>query len=225
MTSLDASHPGLAAARRPIPDPPEGDLDRVWHIPVETQVTTGAEANARAMLNALGIRGDDGTPGRLVRALHEMTAGRLVDPRRHLAVQFPPISSEPGPIVVEDVPFTSVCEHHVLPFTGHATVAYLPHPGQPIVGLSKLARLVQDYAARPQVQERLTDQVVTALMEVLEPAGAACAVRGVHSCMALRGARTGQSSAMTTVQYAGVMRGDPWRREFAARLVTPAWRG
>lgn len=179
---------------------------------------------ARDMLTALGVHGDDDTPGRLVRALHEMTAGRLVDPRRHLTVQFPPTSSRPGPVIVEDVPFVSVCEHHVLPFTGYATVAYLPKPGQPIVGLSKLARLVQEYAARPQVQERLTDQVVTGLMTSLNPAGAACAVRGVHSCMTLRGARTGQSSAMTTVQYAGVMGEDPWRREFAARLVTPAWR-
>jgi GTP cyclohydrolase I len=184
-----------------------------------------AETAARQMLTDLGIHGDDRTAGRLVRALHEMTAGRLVDPRRHLHVQFPPTSTEPGPIVVEDVPFASVCEHHVLPFVGHATVAYLPRPGQPIVGLSKLARLVQDYAARPQVQERLTDQVVTALMEVLDPAGAACAIRGVHTCMTLRGARTGHASAMTTVQYAGVMHDDPWRREFAARLTTPAWRG
>lgn len=190
---------------------------------------TGVDIDAAAMaaatmLDALGIRGDDDTPARLVRALHEMTGGRLVDPRRHLAVQFPPTSSAPGPVIVEDVPFTSVCEHHVLPFTGHATLAYLPRPGQRIVGLSKLARLVQDYAARPQVQERLTDQVVTGLMDALDPAGAACAVRGVHSCMTLRGARTGQSSAMTTVQYAGAMDDDPWRREFAARLVTPAWR-
>lgn len=178
---------------------------------------------ARTMLAALGIHGDELTPDRLVRALDELTYGRSQDPRRHLAVQFPPTSGEPGPVVVEDVPFTSVCEHHVLPFTGVATVGYLPRPGQPIVGLSKLARLVQEYAARPQVQERLTDQVVTALLDTLNPAGAACAVRGVHSCMTLRGARTGQSAAMTTVQYAGTMGGDPYRREFAGRLVTAAW--
>jgi GTP cyclohydrolase I len=158
---------------------------------------------AADMLDALGIAGDNETPGRLVRALHELTHGRLEDPRAHLQVQFPPPASKPGLIVVTDVPFTSVCEHHVLPFTGVATVAYLPSPGAKIVGLSKLARLVQGYAARPQVQERLTDQVVTALMDVLDPEGAACAVRGVHSCMALRGARTGVSAAMTTAQYGG----------------------
>lgn len=91
------------------------------------------------------------------------------------------------------------------------------------MGLSKLARLVQEYAARPQVQERLADQVVTALWDVLEPLGAACALRGVHSCMALRGARTGQSAAMTTVQYAGRLHSDPWRSEFNARLCTASW--
>ncbi|TDC28493.1 GTP cyclohydrolase I FolE [Micromonospora sp. 15K316] len=186
---------------------------------------TDATWHAAAMLKHLGITGDDDTPARLVRALHELTAGRLTDPRQHLTVQFPPVSSTPGVIVVEDVPFTSVCEHHVLPFTGHATVAYLPHPEQPIVGLSKLARLVQDYAARPQVQERLTGQVVDALLDVLQPAGAACAVRGTHSCMALRGARTGTNSAMTTVAFAGVLATDPYRREFTDRLATRAWRG
>lgn len=183
-----------------------------------------AAEGAAEMLKHLDIGGDDDTPARLVKALHELTRGRLTDPRDHLAVQFPPTSAVPGVIVVEDIPFVSVCEHHVLPFTGVATVAYLPRPGDAIVGLSKLARLVQDYAARPQVQERLTDQVITALMEVLDPAGAAAAIRGVHSCMALRGARTGVSAAMTTSQYAGVMAEDPFRTEFNARLVTAAWR-
>lgn len=180
---------------------------------------------AKRLLDALGILGDDDTPGRLVKALHELTVGRLIDPRNHLLVQFPPVANDPGPIVVEDVPFTSVCEHHILPFTGHATVAYLPHPEQPIVGLSKLARFVRDYAARPQLQERLTHQVITTIMETLIPAGAACAIRASHTCMTLRGAKTGHGSAMTTVQYAGVMKGNPWRGEFNARLTTPPWTG
>ncbi len=182
-----------------------------------------AAMHAAAMLDALGIRGDDKTPGRLVRALDELAAGRHTDPGRHLEVQFPPTATEPGLIVVTDVPFTSLCEHHLLPFTGVATVAYLPTPGSPIVGLSKLARLVQEYAARPQVQERLTDQVATALHLGLKARGAACAVRGVHSCMALRGARTGLSAAMVTVQYAGDVGQAPWREEFTDRLNTPLW--
>lgn len=197
------------------------------HNPVSTTQAVdlaAAEDHARGLLKALGIHGDDDTPGRMARALHELAAGRLGDPRRHLAVQFPPASTDPGLIVVTDVPFVSLCEHHILPFAGVATVAYLPCPDSQIVGLSKLARLVQEYAARPQVQERLADQVVTALQDVLDPRGAACAVRGSHTCMALRGARTGMGSAMTTVQFAGELQADPWRSEFNAHLTTAAWR-
>jgi GTP cyclohydrolase IA len=188
-----------------------------------TGVARAAE-HAAAMLRELGVEGDASTPARMVKALHELTSGRLVNPRDHLVVQFPPVSGNPGPVVVQDVPWVAVCEHHVLPFTGIGTVAYLPYPGQQIVGLSKLARLVQDYAARPQVQERLADQVVTALMQVLEPRGAAVALRGVHSCMALRGARTGLSAAMVTLQFAGEMEQAPWRREFTDRLNTAPWK-
>lgn len=186
--------------------------------------TVAVEA-AATMLTALGIVGDARTPERLVQALHQLAGARSEDPRRHLLVQFPPTSSNPGLVTVTDVPFVSLCEHHLLPFTGVATVAYLPHPGESIVGLSKLARLVQDYAARPQVQERLTDQVVVALMEVLKPRGAACAIIGAHSCMATRGARTGYSAAMATMQFDGALNEQPWRADFTARLVTPAWRG
>jgi len=189
---------------------------------------------AAYMLWALGIVGDDKTPIRLVQALDELTAGRAIDPARHLAVRFPSVASvhelqrslatEPTLVMVTDVPFASVCEHHMLPFTGVATVAYLPKAGGEIVGLSKLARLVQEYAARPQVQERLTYQVVAALMDTLKPLGAACAVRGVHSCMALRGARTGGHAAMVTVNRAGDLENAPWRDDFNAALNTAAWR-
>lgn len=182
-----------------------------------------AAIHAAAMLGALGIHGDDKTPTRLVRALDELAAGRDLEPDRHLDVQFPPTTTEPGLVVVADIPFTSLCEHHLLPFTGVATVAYLPSPGSPIVGLSKLARLVQEYAARPQIQERLTDQVATALHLGLKARGSACAVRGVHSCMALRGARTGLSASMVTVQYAGDVGQSPWREEFTDRLNTHPW--
>ncbi len=190
-----------------------------------------AVEHAAKMLAALGIVGDERTPLRLVWALDELTRHRGDDPARHLGVRFPPVrqyadnsAGQPALVVVTDVPFVSVCEHHVLPFTGIATVAYLPAPGDHIVGLSKLARLVQEYAARPQVQERLTDQVVTAIMGELTPRGAACAVRGHHTCMGLRGARAGAEARMVTVQYAGSLHVDPWRREFRGYLGTPAWR-
>lgn len=183
-----------------------------------------AVEHAAKMLAAIGIVGDDQTPLRLVRALDELTAGRDLDPRRHLAVRFPAVTTRPTLVVVSDVPFVSVCEHHVLPFHGHATVAYLPREGRKIVGLSKLSRLVVELAARPQVQERLVDEVVTALVEELDPEGAAAAFRGSHSCMAHRGARAGADAAMVTIQYAGALTRDPWRGDFLARLDTPAWR-
>lgn len=183
-----------------------------------------AARHATAMLAALGIAGvDDQTPMRFVRALDEMAAGRELDPTRHLAVEFPPVSKDPGLVVVTDLPFVSICEHHLLPFTGVVTVGYLPAVDAPIVGLSKLARLVQEYAARPQVQERLTEQIAAALDRPDRARGAACAVRGVHSCMALRGARTGDQVAMVTSQYLGALAVDPYRAQFNARLTGPAW--
>lgn len=190
----------------------------------DIDVLEKAATHAAEMLLALGIDGDDQTGMRLVRALDELTAGRHVDPTRHLAVQFDPPGGEPALVIVTDIPFTSVCEHHVLPFTGIATVAYLPTRGAPIPGLSKLARMVRDYAARPQLQEQLTNQVADALHDTLGARGAACAIRGVHTCMALRGACTGTGAAMVTVQYVGEVAQDPWRQEFAAQLHTAAWR-
>ncbi len=182
-----------------------------------------AAIHAAAMLDTLGLGGDDRTATRLVRALDELAYGRHQDAARHLEVQFPPTAGSPFLIVVTDVPFTSLCEHHMLPFTGIATVGYLPAEGMPIVGLSKLARMLQEFAARPQLQERLADQVATAMHTRLRARGAACAIRGVHTCMALRGARTGMAAAMVTVQYAGEVGEQPWRGEFAARLNTPPW--
>lgn len=184
-----------------------------------------AATHAADMLTTLGVEGDERTAMRLVRAIDELASARDLDPVRHLATRFPPTAEQPGLVVVTDIPFTSLCEHHMLPFTGVATVAYLPRPGQTIAGLSKLARVVQEYAARPQVQERLTDQVVAALHLGQDSAGAAVAVRGAHSCMALRGARTGSSAAMVTVQYAGDLGASPWRDQFDRLLSTAAWRG
>lgn len=182
-----------------------------------------AAEHCAKMLAALGIAGDGDTPTRLVRALDELAAGRHVDPRRHLQVRFTG-TARPGLIVVTDIGFISLCEHHVLPFPGVATVAYLPKPGDQVVGLSKLARVVKEYAANTQLQERLTDEILAAIVEELRPQGAAVAVRGKHSCMSLRGARAGDGSAMATYRYAGALEADPWRREFHAHLVTPPWR-
>lgn len=182
-----------------------------------------AAAYAADMLTALGIPVDPETPMRLARSLDELAQYRGTDPTRHLSKEFEAVSAEPGLIVVSDVPFVSLCEHHLLPFTGVATLAYLPKPGRPITGLSKMARMVTEYAGRPQIQERLTDQITAALYGSLPARGAACAVRGTHMCMALRGARTGPTAAMVTTAYAGELATNPWREEFGARLNTQAW--
>jgi GTP cyclohydrolase IA len=185
----------------------------------DTEAVAMAEQHARAMLTALGLVDDldeatRGTPGRVVRALVEMTAGRYVDPTAYLACTFPPEGDDDGMIVVPGIRFVSVCEHHLLPFSGTATVGYLPNPGARIVGLSKLARVVKAYAARPQVQERLGVQIVSALVENLDTAGAACVLRSQHTCMTLRGALA-EGADMVTSHLRGAFKDDPTvRAEF-----------
>ncbi|MFJ1706821.1 GTP cyclohydrolase I [Kitasatospora sp. NPDC088346] len=185
-----------------------------------------ATAHAAGLLAALGIPCDSestaDTPRRMARALAELTAGVHLDPARHLKVTFPPEDERPGIIAAVDVPFVALCEHHVLPFPGRATVAYLPAPGARIVGLSKLARLAQEYAARPQVQERLGRQVVDALVGSLDVQGAACLIRSQHACMTLRGARA-HDAAMVTTHLSGVMDTEPARRaEVLALMPSPS---
>lgn len=197
-------------------------LDPTTHTAVSfaTQLTplgplpdlAAAETHARIMLNALGITCADEatakTPHRLVKALAEMTRGLRTDPTEHLSVTFP---GEGAGLVSVQVPFNSLCEHHLLPVTGRATVAYLPRPGARIVGLSKLARLLHGYAERPQVQERLGQQVVDALMSHLDSAGAACLIRARHACLTHRGVRAGEA-AMYTQALAGALATDPQAR-------------
>lgn len=184
-----------------------------------------AVMHARAMLRALGMPCDDDgtgeTPGRFVRALVELTAGIRLDPDRHFARTFPPPSANPGMIIVPGIAFTSICEHHLLAFTGTAAVGYVPAPGARVVGLSKLARIVQEYAARPQMQERLGDQIVDAIVGNLDTEGAACIISSVHSCMTLRGARA-VGAAMVTSHLRGSFRQDrAMRDEFLELSKTP----
>lgn len=173
-----------------------------------------AEQHARALLTALDVpetESTKNTPLRWVSALAEMTRGMGMDPDRHLLVTFPPEGDDPGMIVVRHVPFTSLCEHHMLPFTGTATVGYLPAPGARIVGLSKLARVVQEYGARPQVQERLGWQVINAITTNLDTTGAACVIKAMHSCLTLRGA-CATGAEMLTSHLVGTFRDVPTAR-------------
>lgn len=176
-----------------------------------------AEDAIRRLLELLGEDPErDGlidTPARVLRSLFEQTSGYHEDAMALLGVTFeagdPPYE---GMVCLRDVPFASTCEHHLLPFTGTATVAYIPNPGDRLVGLSKLARLVDMYARRLQSQERMTVQIVDALWRNLEPLGAACVIAAEHSCLALRGARKA-TGGMVTSELRGRFFNDARTRE------------
>lgn len=151
------------------------------------------------------------TPKRVAKAYREMTTGYAEDPAVILGTTFDVTCDEL--VMVKDIEFVSLCEHHMLPFTGTATLGYLP--GARVVGLSKLGRVVDTFARRLQVQERMTVQIAHALEEHLGARGVAVVIRGTHSCMALRGVR--KSSQMVTSSMLGQMRDDPvLRGEFLA---------
>lgn len=157
-----------------------------------------AEAAVRELLIAVGEDPDrEGlldTPGRVARACQEVFAGLYEDPADVLDTTFPEDHQEL--VLVRDIPIYSLCEHHLLPFYGHAHVGYIPGESGRVTGLSKLARLVDMFAKRPQVQERLTSQVADSLMERLGAQSAIVVIECEHLCMGMRGIR--KPGAMTT---------------------------
>jgi GTP cyclohydrolase I len=150
-----------------------------------------AAAAVRELLAAVGEDPDReglrATPERVARMYQEIFSGLLEDPGEHLRATFEVDHDEL--VLVKDIDLFSVCEHHLLPWVGKAHVAYIPGEGRRVTGLSKLARLVDGYAHRPQVQERLTSQVADTIVEVLEPCGVLVVVEAEHLCMSLRGVR------------------------------------
>ena len=157
--------------------------------PLRIVDTPRIERAVREILAAVGEEPDRegllGTPGRVARMYAEILAGNEVDPARHLAVTFAEDHHEM--VVVKDIPFESLCEHHLMPFHGKAHVAYVAN-GR-IVGLSKVARVVEEYARRLQVQERLTSQVADLIMGTLQPEGVGVVLEATHTCMSMRGIR------------------------------------
>ena len=135
------------------------------------------------------------TPWRVFRAMSEMTAGYALDAEEILAKRFP-VTGADQMVVVRDISFVSLCEHHLLPFAGVAHLGYLPQ--DEVVGLSKLARLVECFARRLQLQERITLQVVTAMMTELKPVGAGAILVASHGCMSCRGVKQSGSSTVTS---------------------------
>lgn len=159
-----------------------------------------AEAAVRELLIAVGEDPDreglHDTPGRVARAYREVFAGLYTDPDDVLNTTFDEGHQEL--VLVRDIPLYSTCEHHLVSFHGVAHVGYIPGPTGRVTGLSKLARLVDLYAKRPQVQERLTSQIADALVRKLDPRGAIVVVEAEHLCMAMRGIRKPGASTTTS---------------------------
>lgn len=192
-----AAYADLRVVDRPVPD------------------LAAAEQAATAFLQALGISTADeslqDTPRRMARAYAEMFT-----PKPFEATTFPNDEGYDELVLVRDIPLRSVCEHHLLPFTGTACVGYLP--GDRILGLSKLARVVDYFACRPQVQERLTKQVADWLTDHLQPRAVGVVIRAEHTCMTLRGVHATGSTTVTSTLL-GTLRTDARSRQEFFSLI------
>ncbi len=136
------------------------------------------------------------TPRRVAEMYAELFSGLAADPKAELMVDFEEGYEEM--VILKDIPFYSMCEHHLLPFYGAAHVGYIPSPGGRVVGVSKLARVVEIYARRPQLQERMTQQIADAIFEALQPDGVAVVIRAEHLCMVMRGIKKPGTTVITS---------------------------
>jgi GTP cyclohydrolase I len=179
-----------------------------------------AAAAIRELLLAIGEDPDrDGlkdTPARVARAYTEIFGGLFVDPDHVLETTFDAHHDEL--VLVKDIPLYSMCEHHLVPWHGTAAVGYIPGASGRITGLSKLARVVDLYARRPQVQERLTSQIADAVLNRLEPRGVIVVIQAEHLCMAMRGVRKPGAVTVTSA-VRGIFQSDPRTRSEAMSLV------
>lgn len=194
--------------RHPDADPAPPDLRRI-------------EAAVRELLSALGEDPDRSgladTPSRVARAFRDLCAGMRETPAPHLSRVFAHEAREGEMVALRDIEFTSLCEHHLLPFSGRAHIAYLPD-GSRVVGLSKLARVVDVFARRPQLQERIGTQVADALVEHLEPKGVLVMIEARHSCLGMRGAKKAHATMLSTAVRGAFVADPSLRREAMALL-------
>jgi GTP cyclohydrolase I len=191
-----------------VPVAPAVDLPRIEAAVREILIAIGEDPNRDGLLQ---------TPARVARAYAELFAGLRVDPREVIATTFEADHDEL--VLVRDIEVMSVCEHHLLPFHGVAHVGYIPGSDGRIAGLSKLARLVEVFARRPQVQERLTSQIADVMMEALQPRGVIVVVECEHLCMSMRGIRKGGSHTITSA-VRGALRDNAKTRSEAMSLIT-----
>ena len=190
---------------------------------METTNNIDQERIQRAVREILEAIGEDperegllDTPKRVGRMYAEILDGIHTDPKECLKTQFT-ADEHNEMVIVKDIPFSSMCEHHMLPFIGKANVAYIPKDGR-ITGLSKIARVVQGYSHRLQLQERLTSQVADALMEVLQPMGVLVIIEAEHMCMSIRGVNKPGALTVTSA-VRGTFRSDPRTRNEALELI------
>lgn len=202
---------------RPLIQEPADERRGDWTMSVDTN---RIEAAVREILAAVGEDPErDGlqrTPGRVARMYEELFAGFEENPADHLEVTFAADHDEM--VMVRDIPFASLCEHHMVPFMGRAHVAYIPGSDGRITGLSKLARLVDGYAKRLQVQERMTSQIADAIELALDPKGVLVVIEAEHLCMSMRGVKKSGTSTVTSA-VRGLFRSDTSTRSEAMQFV------
>ena len=184
------------------------DTDRVKKAVTEILLAVGEDPSREGLID---------TPDRVARMYCELLSGMSEEPKRHLESAFTENYDEI--VLLRDIPFYSVCEHHLMPFIGKAHVAYLPD-GK-VLGVSKLARIVDCYARRLQLQERLTAQIADSLMEGINPLGVAVVIEASHSCMTIRGVKK-PGSVMVTSAIRGIFKSDPRSRNEVMTLLNNA---
>ena len=186
---------------------PEVDQERIAAAVREILAAIGEDPDRDGLLD---------TPRRVAKMYAEVCAGLHIDPSLHLFKTFDVDHDEM--VMVRDIPLYSLCEHHLLPFVGTAHVAYIPKRGGKITGLSKLARMVDGYARRPQVQERLTSQVADAVQRTLDPQGVLVVIEAEHMCMSMRGVKKAGSSTVTSSVH-GIFRDETSTRLEAMQFL------
>lgn len=201
--------PGDPLLRLASPDERPIDLARIARAVREILAAVGEDPDREGLAD---------TPARVARSYAELFAGLRDSPERHLSRVFDHAAPSEDLVVVRDIDFQSMCEHHLLPFRGKAHVAYLPARGK-VVGLSKIARTVDVFARRPQLQERLTANVADAIAEHLGARGVAVVLSAEHLCMQLRGARK-QHADMVTTAFRGVLANDESMKRQAMLLLS-----
>ena len=196
--------------------------------PIDKNKPTRAEAEA-AIRTLIQWAGDDpnregllDTPSRVVRSYEEFYQGYTADPRALLERTFEEVEGYDEIVFLRDIRFESHCEHHMAPIIGRAHVAYLPH--QRVVGISKLARLIDVYAKRLQIQEKMTSQIANTINEILQPKGTAVVIEASHQCMTTRGVHKAGVSMVTSTMLGAFREEASTRREFLAMIGNPVHR-